>query len=86
MTPHKCPGMSLRFFKPNDIKLRNCIHCNYEMEFWKDDIKLTCRFCGKANFNPDLGNVCLTWCKQAEKCLGNSDINEWMKNNNMKNK
>jgi hypothetical protein len=73
--------MNSGFFKPSDIKIQNCIFCNYEIEFWKDDIKLKCRSCGKTNFNASLGDTCLVWCKSAERCLGNDDIKEWIKNN-----
>jgi len=74
--------MSDRFFKPSDVKETKCIHCDNIIEFWKDDIKVKCSFCGNMNFNPNIGNTCLVWCKSAEKCLGNSDIKEWMKKNN----
>ena len=77
MAMHKCPGMSPRFFKHSDVKERNCIHCNKTIEFWKDDIRVTCHSCGKVNFNPHLGNTCLVWCKSAAQCLGSDDIKEW---------
>jgi len=79
---NRCPGMSARFFKFDDIKTSTCICCGYELEFWKDDIKVKCPNCKHFNFNPDIGNTCLVWCKSADKCLGNSDIKEWMKKNN----
>lgn len=84
MAIHKCPGMSPRFFKPGDIKEKNCIHCNKTIEFWKDDVRVTCRSCGEVNFNPDLGTTCLVWCKSAAQCLGNDDIKEWLKKQNKK--
>ncbi len=70
--------MSPGFFKPSDVKIRRCINCGGEMEFWKDDIKLKCLTCGQINFNPDIGKTCLVWCKKADECLGNYDIHEWM--------
>ena len=81
MSLSKCPGMNSAFFKPKDVKLLTCINCGKEIEFWKDDIKLKCRSCGQTNFNPNIGNTCLAWCKSAEKCLGNEDIKEWMERN-----
>jgi predicted RNA-binding Zn-ribbon protein involved in translation (DUF1610 family) len=78
MALHRCPGMSPGFFRPSDVKVRKCIHCAEDMEFWKDDIKLRCPACGRINFNPDIGTTCLVWCKRADDCLGNDDIHEWI--------
>ncbi len=84
MTIKKCPGMNPAFFKPEDIKIHKCINCKHELEFWKDDVALTCRKCGHKNFNPNLGKTCLTWCKQAAKCIGNEDIKIWLAKNTQK--
>lgn len=81
MAKLRCPGMDPARFKPEDIKYRQCINCSAEIEFWKDDVKLPCPECKQVNFNPDIGNTCLSWCKEAEKCLGNSDIKEWIEKN-----
>jgi hypothetical protein len=71
-------------FKPEDIKEHSCISCGAELEFWKDDVKITCHECNHINFNPNLGNTCLCWCKSASICLGNNDIHEWIKKYNTK--
>lgn len=84
MAKLRCPGMGPAHFKPDDIKFRQCVHCRTEIEFWKDDVKLICSACKQVNFNPDIGNTCLAWCKEAEKCLGNSDIKDWIKKNESK--
>lgn len=86
MAKLKCPGMNPANFQPQDIKTHNCIHCGMEMEFWKDDIKIRCPACNQFNFNPGLGNTCLTWCKSAADCLGNNNIHEWMQQNKAKQK
>ena len=78
MAVKKCPGMDPAYFKPADFQLHHCLVCGQELEFWKDDVKLKCTHCGQENFNPNLGNTCLVWCKEAAKCLGNEDINEWL--------
>lgn len=82
----QCPGMNPAHFKPGDIQLHNCIHCGVEIEFWKDDIKIRCAACGQVNFNPNLGNTCLVWCKSAAACVGNADIYDWIKHNAQKEK
>jgi hypothetical protein len=71
--------MSPEFFTPKDIQIHPCKKCGKDIEFWKDDVKITCTGCGTINFNPGLGTTCLAWCKQADKCLGNNDIDEWKK-------
>ena len=79
MPGQQCPGMSSKYFKLNDIKEYKCIHCGTVIEFWKDDIKVKCSKCGKENFNPNLGNTCLVWCKEASKCLGKEvNVKEWI--------
>ena len=73
----RCPGMDPAYFKPTDIKLGPCLGCGIELEFWKDDVKISCHGCGQVNFNPNLGNSCLVYCKKADECVGNNDIEEW---------
>ncbi|MFC1584290.1 hypothetical protein ACFL5V_01945 [Fibrobacterota bacterium] len=79
MSLHKCPGMNPSFWKPKDIKESRCPTCGSTVEFWKDDIKRTCSHCGKTMFNPNLSNLCLTYCDKAVECLGNLEIDEWKK-------
>jgi predicted RNA-binding Zn-ribbon protein involved in translation (DUF1610 family) len=73
----KCPGMDPANWKIEDISELKCIHCGNPLEFWKDDVKRVCPECGKTMFNPNIGNLCLVWCKKAAECLGNQDIVEW---------
>jgi hypothetical protein len=75
----KCPGMDRQNWKPEDLIECACRGCGEKMEFWKDDIKKSCRKCNKIMFNPNLGNTCLSWCDKAEDCIGNKDIAEWKK-------
>jgi hypothetical protein len=79
MALHKCPGMNPGFWRPKDIKENKCPACGSPVEFWKDDIKRKCAECGKVMFNPNLGNLCLTYCDKAVDCLGNLEIEEWKK-------
>ena len=75
----KCPGMNIANWKTSDINDVPCRQCGEPIEFWKDDVKLECMACGAANFNPNLGNICLSWCNKASECIGNQDIDEWKK-------
>jgi hypothetical protein len=72
----KCPGMNPTNWKIEDIAEHPC-PCGVMLEFWKDDVKRTCAKCGRVVFNPNVGNICLSWCDRAAECLGNMDIDEW---------
>jgi hypothetical protein len=75
--PGKCPGMNPANWKIEDIAEIACIHCGKPIEFWKDDVRRTCPCCGETVFNPNIGKLCLVWCKNAAECIGNQDIIEW---------
>ncbi len=79
MAVNKCPGMNPSFWLPKDVKEGKCPSCGSVVEFWKDDVKRKCASCKKTMFNPNLGNLCLTYCDKAVDCLGNMDIAEWKK-------
>ena len=70
--------MDPAFFKPEDIGTQHCAGCGSDIEFWKDDVFLDCSRCGAGNTNARLRNTCLTWCKEASACIGNTDIDEWL--------
>jgi len=71
--------MNPAFFKPDDIGAQACDGCGYAIEFWKDDVFLVCPKCGARNTNARLRNTCLAWCKEAAACIGNTEIDEWLR-------
>jgi predicted RNA-binding Zn-ribbon protein involved in translation (DUF1610 family) len=71
--------MDPAFFKLDDINEQQCVSCGYAIEFWKDDIFLPCPSCNTRNVNARVGSTCLAWCKEAQKCVGNKGISEWLK-------
>jgi len=73
--------MSRRNWTTKDVVERPCRKCGRILEFWKDDVKVRCPRCAESTFNPNLGNICLSWCEKAVECLGNMDIEEWKKQN-----
>ncbi len=81
MAKFRCPGMDPAHFKPEDIFLYPCGKCKEELEFWKDDVKLTCAKCGYENTNPHIDKTCLSWCDKAAECIDNQDIQEWKTKN-----
>jgi putative nucleotidyltransferase with HDIG domain len=65
----RCPGQDQRFWKPDDIFEVHCPDCGQPVEFFKDELKLKCRNCGRMVVNPKIDLGCAEWCKYAEKCL-----------------
>ena len=70
MNGYRCPGQDKRFWKPDDIFEVKCPFCDKRIEFWKDDVRLTCERCGNDIPNPRLNLSCAKWCKFAERCVG----------------
>ena len=44
--------------------------CGQIMEFFKDDVDLTCKQCGAKALNPKMDFGCAAYCKYARECLG----------------
>jgi len=65
----KCPGQDTRFWKPGDIFLEECPKCGAEIEFFKDDTRRRCAWCGHLFYNPKIQLGCAEWCQYAEKCV-----------------
>jgi len=63
----KCPG-SLRSQQaaPREV---GCPSCGNVVEIWSDEIKATCKKCGRFVF-VDKVPICVEWCSAAEECLG----------------
>jgi hypothetical protein len=65
----KCPGQDTRHWKPGDIFLAECPKCGAEIEFFKDDTRRRCAWCGHLFYNPKIELGCAEWCQYAEKCV-----------------
>ncbi|MBM4275400.1 MAG: hypothetical protein FJ134_13210 [Deltaproteobacteria bacterium] len=65
----KCPGQDTRFWKPGDIFTAECPKCGAEIEFFKDDARRRCSWCGHLFYNPKIDLGCAEWCQYAEKCV-----------------
>ena len=70
MNGYRCPGQDKRFWTPRDIFEVKCPFCEKRIEFWKDDVRVTCERCGNDIPNPRLNLSCAKWCKFAEQCVG----------------
>lgn len=68
----KCPGQDMRYWNPEDIRDIKCPYCENPMEFWKTDIRLRCKGCGRVVVNPNFNLGCAAWCSYAEQCLGDA--------------
>jgi len=69
MEQMKCPGQDTRFWKPDDIFVAQCPKCGAEIEFFKDDARRRCAWCGHMFYNPKISLGCAEWCQYAEKCV-----------------
>jgi hypothetical protein len=69
MEQMKCPGQDTRFWKPDDIFVAECPKCGAEIEFFKDDARRRCAWCGHMFYNPKIELGCAEWCQYAEKCV-----------------
>jgi hypothetical protein len=69
MEQMKCPGQDTRFWKPGDIFVAECPKCGADIEFFKDDARRRCAWCGHMFYNPKISLGCAEWCQYAEKCV-----------------
>lgn len=69
MEQMKCPGQDTRFWKPGDIFVTECPKCAAEIEFFKDDTRRRCAWCGHLFYNPKIELGCAEWCQYADKCV-----------------
>jgi|UniRef100_A0A7C5ANE4 hypothetical protein len=65
----KCPGQDTRFWKPDDIFTLECPKCGAEIEFFKDDTRRRCAWCGHLFYNPRIELGCAEYCQFADKCV-----------------
>jgi|UniRef100_A0A7V6A2U3 Zn ribbon nucleic-acid-binding protein len=65
----KCPGQDTRYWKSDDIFTVECPKCGAEMEFFKDDTRRRCAWCGHLFYNPKIEMGCAEWCQYADKCV-----------------
>ena len=72
MPPNRtlCPGQNTMFWRPQDIYEIGCPGCGKPVEFFKTDIRRTCRGCGAKVLNPRVDFSCAEWCEVAKDCLG----------------
>mgnify|MGYP001141543203 CR=1 FL=1 len=65
----KCPGQDTRFWKAGDIFTVECPKCGAEIEFFKDDTRRRCAWCGHLFYNPKIELGCAEYCQYADKCV-----------------
>jgi len=65
----KCPGQDTRYWKPDDIFTLECPKCGTEIEFFKDDTRRRCTWCGHLFYNPKIELGCAEYCQFADKCV-----------------
>ncbi|NLZ28254.1 MAG: hypothetical protein GX887_04740 [Firmicutes bacterium] len=70
MLSSKCPGQDMRYWSYDDISTETCPQCGESIEFWKTDVRLRCRKCGKVVINKKFDLGCAEWCAYAKYCIG----------------
>ncbi len=70
MIGSKCPGQDTRNWTYDSIVEVDCPGCGNSLEFWKTDIRLRCRNCGRLVVNKKFDMGCAEWCAYAEQCIG----------------
>ncbi len=65
----KCPGQDTRYWKADDIFTVECPKCGAEIEFFKDDTRRRCAWCGHLFYNPRIELGCAEYCQYADKCV-----------------
>ena len=70
MSGPRCPGMDMKFWKPQDVFEVECPACGTGIEFWKDEPVRPCPECKAEVRNPRIDLGCAQWCEHAEECLG----------------
>jgi len=72
MSGPRCPGMDMKFWKPQDVFEVACPACETAIEFWKDEPVRQCPECSAEVRNPRINLGCAQWCEHAEECLGSA--------------
>lgn len=72
MSGPRCPGMDMKFWKPQDVFEVECPACGTGIEFWKDEPVRSCPECKAEVRNPKINLGCAQWCEHAEECLGSA--------------
>jgi len=63
-----CPGQDRSNWSPDDIFELPCLECGKPVEFFKDDKRRFCSYCGACNPNPHHDIGCAAWCPSVDKC------------------
>tara|TARA_Y100000310_G_C20612856_1_gene778943 strand:- start:816 stop:1082 length:267 start_codon:yes stop_codon:yes gene_type:complete len=79
-----CPGRDIGQRKPEEVvSYEKCPNCDYEIEFFYDDIFRKCGSCEAIVQKSEEGILrdfrCAVWCGVAEKCLGSDLYKEFEK-------
>ena len=72
MSPPRCPGQDMRYWKPQDVFDVRCPECGTELEFFKDEPFRHCSGCRTKVQNPRIDMGCAEWCSFSEACFGDT--------------
>lgn len=66
----RCPGQDTQTWGFDAIFEVTCPKCGKEVEFFKDEMKHKCPYCGERVFNERMNMGCAKWCPSAASCVG----------------
>jgi len=72
----KCPGVDFRNLTSEEIE---CPNCGYKNEIFKDENLVKCEKCEmKVRRVGEKFAFCLSWCENAEECVGKIAYQKWL--------
>lgn len=72
----RCPGQDTQTWGFDAIYEVDCPKCGKPVEFFKDEMKHKCPYCGERVFNERMNLGCAKWCPSAASCVGPDSIKE----------
>lgn len=72
----RCPGQDTQTWGFDAIYEVTCPKCGKSVEFFKDEMKHKCPYCGERVFNERMNLGCAKWCPSAASCVGPDSIKE----------
>lgn len=72
----RCPGQDTQTWGFDAIFEVECPKCAKPVEFFKDEMKRKCPYCGERVFNERMNLGCAKWCPSASSCVGPDSIKD----------
>ncbi|TLN19481.1 hypothetical protein FDZ71_04930 [bacterium] len=80
----RCPGQDTAQWGYDSIYDVECPKCHKQVEFFKDEMRRKCPYCGERVFNDRMDLGCAKWCPMAESCIGPDSLKDFQVNEQRK--